>query len=85
LLDLDNDFDLDLQVDITKLTGDEKDILNKKAMSYGMDYGDYMRMMTLDHDEKETLTRNKLLEAEKAQYSVGVMLLLFSIQKFLNK
>ena len=36
-----------------------------------MQYGDYVRMLILDNEEKETLIRNKLLEAEKAQYSVS--------------
>ena len=35
-----------------------------------MEYGDFVRMLTLDHDEKEEFKRNKILEAERAQYSV---------------
>lgn len=64
------DDDLDMQVDLKSLTSEHKHILNKHATEYGMEYGDYIRMITLDHEEKEALKRNKLLEAEKAQYSV---------------
>lgn len=70
LFDLDNDDDLDLQVDVTKLTSEEKTILNKHAIKYGMESGDFVRMLIIDHDEKEAIKQNKLLEAEKAQYSV---------------
>lgn len=62
--------DLDLQLDIRSLTGEHKHILNKSALEYGMEYGDFVRMLTLDHDEKEEFKRNKILEAERAQYSV---------------
>lgn len=64
--------DLDIQVDVRLLTADHKHILNKSALEYGMEYGDFVRMLTLDHEEKEDIKRNKLLEAEKAQYSVSV-------------
>ena len=62
--------DLDLALDIDQLTSEHKGILNKCAMSFGMEYGDYARMLTLDDEEKEKIKMNKLLEAEKAQYSV---------------
>lgn len=71
-LDMDLEDDLDMQVDLNSLTGEHKHILNKNGTNYGMEYGDYIRMLTLDFEEKETLRRNKLLEAEKAQYSVSV-------------
>jgi hypothetical protein len=69
--DDDTDEDLDLALDINKLTSEHKIIINKCATEYGMQYGDYVRMLILDNEEKETLIRNKLLEAEKAQYSVS--------------
>lgn len=59
-----------MALDINKLTPEHKVILNKHATDYGMEYGDYIRMLILDNEEKETMKRNKLLEAEKAQYSV---------------
>lgn len=62
--------DLDLQVDVRLLNGEHKHILNKNAIEYGMEYGDFVRMLTLDFEEKEDLKRSKLLEAEKAQFSV---------------
>lgn len=35
-----------------------------------MGNGDYTRMLALEDEEKEKIKMNKLLEAEKAQYSV---------------
>lgn len=64
------DEDLDLALDTDQLTGEHKGILNKCATSFGMEYGDYIRMLILDDEEKEKIKMNKLLEAEKAQYSV---------------
>ncbi|CAF0935138.1 unnamed protein product [Brachionus calyciflorus] len=61
--------DLDLVLDITKLTSDEKVILNKKATDYGMEFGDYVRMLIVDNEEKEALKRSKEIELEKSQYS----------------
>ncbi len=69
--DEENDEDLDLALDINKLTSEHKVIINKCATNYGMQFGDYVRMLILDNEEKETIIRNKLLEAEKAQYSVS--------------
>ena len=66
-----NDEDLDLALEIEKLTAEHKVILNKCATNYGMDYGDYIRMLVMDKEEKEKIKLNKLLEAEKAQYSVS--------------
>ena len=57
-------------MDINKLTNEHKVILNKCATNYGMEYGDYIRMLILDDEEKEKIKMHKLLEAEKAQYSV---------------
>ena len=68
--DEENEEDLDLALDVNKLTSEHKAIINKCATNYGMQYGDYVRMLILDSEEKETMIRNKLLEAEKAQYSV---------------
>lgn len=65
-----DDEDLDLALDTDQLTGEHKGILNKCATSFGMEYGDYIRMLILDDEEKEKIQMNKLLEAEKAQYSV---------------
>lgn len=62
--------DLDAELDINKLTSEHKTILNKCAINYGMENGDYTRMLTLEDEEKEKIKMNKLLEAEKAQYSV---------------
>lgn len=68
--DEESDEDLDLALDVNKLLSEDKVILNKCATSFGMEFGDFVRMMILDNEEKETLKRNKLLEAEKAQFSV---------------
>ena len=66
----DSEEDLDLAVDISKLTSEHEALLNKSGSKYGMENGEYMRMLALDHEEKESIKKNKLLEAEKAQYSV---------------
>ena len=74
-----SDEDLDLAVDIKKLTAEHEAILNKYGDKYGMENNEYMRMLNLDHDEKEAIKKNKLLEAEKAQYSVRLFFILFLI------
>lgn len=71
-----------MQVDVRLLTGDHKHILNKSAIEYGMEYGDFVRMLTLDYEEKEDLKRNKLLEAEKAQYSVNLQIFINEFIKY---
>ena len=68
--DAENEEDLDLALDIQKLTSEHKVILNKCATNYGMEFGDYIRMLIMESEEKEKIKQNKLLEAEKAQYSV---------------
>ena len=68
--DEESDNDLDLVLDVNRLTPDDKVILNKRATDFGMEFGDYIRMMIVDNEEKETLKRNKELEMEKSQYSV---------------
>ncbi len=50
--------------------------MNKAATNYGMEYGDYVRMLMLEEEEKEEIKQNKLLEAEKAQFSVKIRKLL---------
>ncbi len=72
--ELENEEDLDLALDIKKLTSEHKVILNKCATNYGMEFGDYIRMLILEGEEKEKIKQNKLLEAEKAQYSVSYSL-----------
>ena len=72
--ELENEEDLDLALDIKKLTSEHKVILNKCATNYGMEFGDYIRILILEGEEKEKIKQNKLLEAEKAQYSVSYSL-----------
>ena len=90
----DENEDLDIALDIHKLTPEHKVILNKCATNYGMQFGDYIRMLILENEEKEEMKRNKLLEAEKAQYLVSFYffwsfffycLKLFSIFNFLKR
>ncbi len=38
----------------------------------GLKFGDFVRMLQVDKDEIETLKRQKLVEAEKAQYAVDI-------------
>ena len=68
--ELDANEDLDLAFEIDKLTAEHKVILNKNACNYGMEFGDYVRMLIVENEERESLRRNKLLDAEKAKYSV---------------
>lgn len=56
---------------MTRLTSEEKVILNKKATDFGLEFGDYVKMLLLDNEERENLKRNKELELEKSQYSVN--------------
>jgi splicing factor, arginine/serine-rich 16 len=63
--------DLDIALDIDKLTPENKVILNTCATNYGMQYGDYIHMLLLDNEEKEMIKRNTVIEQEKAQYSVS--------------
>lgn len=67
--DEESDNDLDLVLDVNRIAADEKVILNKRSTDYGMEFGDYVRMLILDNEERETLKRNKELELEKSQYS----------------
>jgi hypothetical protein len=75
--------DLDIALDIDKLTSEHKVILNKCATNYGMQFGDYIRMLILENEEKEEMKRNKLLEAEKSQYSVSLFFVADHIYNFL--
>ena len=59
-----------MALDLNKLTPEHKVILNKCATNFGMQFGDYIRMLILESEEKEQMRQEKLLEAEKAQYSV---------------
>ena len=72
----DENEDLDIALDIDKLTPEHKVILNKCATSYGMQFGDYIHMLILENEEKEEMKRNTGMEAEKAQYSVCIFYLL---------
>lgn len=75
--DEDSDNDLDLVLDVNRLTPDDKVILNKRATDFGMEFGDFIRMMIVDNEEKETVKRNKELEIEKSQYSVKIYKIFF--------
>ena len=44
-------------------------IMNKSATNYGLDYGDYVRMLIFENEEKETLKQSKILEEERAQFA----------------
>jgi hypothetical protein len=67
---------LDGAVDVKNLSTEQIQIMNKAATNYGMEYGDYVRMLMLEEEEKEEIKQNKLLEAEKAQFSVKIRKLL---------
>ena len=61
--------DFDVNLDVNKLTAEHKATLNKCATQYGMQFGDYIRMLIMDNEEKEQVKQNKLMEAEKAMHS----------------
>jgi hypothetical protein len=48
-----------------------------------MQYGDYVRMLILDNEEREKIKQNKILEAEKAQYSVYKYFSIFLVGPFI--
>lgn len=66
-----------------KLTAENKVILNKCATNYGLEFGDFIRISILENDEKEQIKKNKLLEAEKAQYSVNKIFFLYLSYKLI--
>ncbi len=65
----------DIQFDIDKMDPENRELLNKCAVPYGMKLGEFVRMLQLDKDEAEKLRQQRLLEAEKAQYSVTTFFL----------
>lgn len=56
-------------LDIKNLSSENKRILNKYACEYGMEFGDFVRLILLECEEKEELKKEKELEAERAQLS----------------
>ena len=62
---------LDFTLDIEKLDGEQKTILNKFACEYGMKYGDFLKILQIESNERHMLKQQKLLEAQKSQFSVS--------------
>lgn len=58
--DEDDDDDLDIEIDISQLTSENKASLNKVATHYGMTFGDFARMLILDREEMQAIRENKL-------------------------
>ena len=58
--DDDDDDDLDIEIDISQLTSENKASLNKVATHYGMAFGDFARMLILDREEMQAIRENKL-------------------------
>lgn len=56
----DDDDDLDIEIDITQLTSENKASLNKVSTHYGMAFGDFARMLILDREEMQMIRDNKL-------------------------
>jgi hypothetical protein len=56
----DDDDDLDIEIDISQLTSENKASLNKVATHYGMAFGDFARMLILDREEMQAIRENKL-------------------------
>jgi hypothetical protein len=68
--DSESEEDLDVTLDIKNLTAEHKQIMNKCATNYGMQYGDYVRILIIEEEEKEEIRQNKILAAERAQFAV---------------
>ena len=51
---------MDIEIDITQLTSENKTSLNKVATHYGLAFGDFARMLILDREEMQAIRENKL-------------------------
>jgi hypothetical protein len=71
--DEDADIGLDIQLDVDKLDPENRAILNKCSLDYGLKFGDFIRILQMDKDEIQNAKLEKLMEAEKAQYAVRVL------------
>lgn len=56
----DEDLDLDIEIDVNQLSHENKSALNKAATHYGLEYGDFARMLILDREEMQAIRENKL-------------------------
>ena len=63
-------FLLDFTLDIEKLDAEQKTILNKFACDYGMKYGDFLKVLQKESNDRHMLKQQKLIEAQKSQFSV---------------
>lgn len=52
--------DLDIEIDLSQLTSENKAALNKVATHYGLDFGDFARLLILDREEMQAIRDNKL-------------------------
>jgi len=72
--DDDDDDDLDIEIDISQLTSENKASLNKVATHYGMAFGDFARMLILDREEMQAIRENKLEREQDMPVKVGQFL-----------
>lgn len=72
---------MDIEIDISQLTSDNKASLNKVATHYGLAFGDFARMLILDREEMQAIRENKLEREQDIPVKVRSMemSLLFSI------
>ena len=69
--DDDDNLDLDIEIDISQLTSENKASLNKVATHYGMAFGDFARMLILDHEEIQSIRDNQLEREQDIPVKVG--------------
>ncbi len=83
--DDDDDDDLDIEIDISQLTSENKASLNKVATHYGMAFGDFARMLILDREEMQTIRENKLEREQDIPVKVRQFLIYIFLFYFLFK
>jgi hypothetical protein len=60
---------LDMKIDVKNLNAEHKVILNKCATEYDLEFGDMVKILLIEDQEKEELKHEKLMEEERAQYA----------------
>jgi hypothetical protein len=82
--DDDDDLDLDIEIDISQLTSENKASLNKVATHYGMAFGDFARMLILDREEMQIIRENKLEREQDMPVKVRKLMLIICFPIFVK-
>ncbi len=72
--DDEDDDDLDIEIDISQLTSENKASLNKVGTHYGLAFGDFARMLILDREEMQIIRENKLEREQDLPVKVKLFL-----------